>query len=541
MNSFIEHHAREIRFVYSCFDRILLNAIIQPLQQPAVVVGYLDKCRNAPPLESRYFRRISEEYHEFVQELARKNRVEIVEPPKKVRREDWVEPFYRRLQPTSKIAVILKSRENARVAVSYKSKTGGHRIELYPRFVDQYYFYVQDPDFGRMFLRICPYFPFNSRVYMNGHEWIAQQLLRRNVSFRKEQNAFVACSDPSLLQRLSDQLSGKHITACVDRWVARLVPFFTADERRRGGCRHNLFASQVEYCTNVVFKRRVPLDRLSERLFDHNRTIGCPQKLATIFGRKVTKAYRGELKTQIADHDLGNPVIRSVYKSSSVKQYVRDHLILRTEATSYKTPDLGIGKSVQNLPALRETMGAINDRYLEVQQDILETHLDRGQLAKLRAATISESGRRTPGLKLDDPRLLAVMQSVVAFANLCTPHGFRTKDIHERAAKALGLPVETYTLPRLRYDLGKLRAKGLVEKIPHSHNYRVTPEGYRVCVTFLKLFHKIYAPLTAGALEPVPEDSLVPEQRRASLDVLYDAVGQSIDLLLQHVGLKLAG
>jgi hypothetical protein len=539
MNAFVEHHEQSIRFAYSCFDRILFNAIIQPLQQPAIVVGYLDKIRNAPPLAPKYFRKISEDYHRWVEELARSKHLEIVEPPKKVRREDWVEPFYQRLRSPSGIAVILKSRENARVAVSYPTKTGGHRIELYNRFVCQYYFYIQDVDCGRMFFRICPYFPFNARVYVNGHEWLAQQMRKLGISFRKEANAFLSCSDPQRLQQLSDQFSWKAITICADRWFSRLVPFFT-DASRDHGCRHSLFASQVEYCSNLGFKRRAALDRMCERLFDLNRTIGQPEKLTTIFGRRITKAYRGELKTEISDHHLGNPVIRSVYKSSSVKQYVRDHLLLRTETTSYNTHDLGIKKSVAELPKLRQTMRSINERYLDVQQDVLETYIDRGHLARLREPTVSEAGRRTPGLKLDDPRLLAVMKALVAFANLCAPNGFRTKDIHEEAAKALDKTTETYTLARLRYDLGKLRAKGLVEKIPHSQSYRLTPEGYRVCLVFLKLFQRIYAPLTSGALDPVPEDAILPDHRRSTLDALYCAIDEAIDLLVHHVGLRLA-
>jgi hypothetical protein len=34
MNAFYEHHKSSIEFVYRCFDRILLNGLIQPFQQP---------------------------------------------------------------------------------------------------------------------------------------------------------------------------------------------------------------------------------------------------------------------------------------------------------------------------------------------------------------------------------------------------------------------------------------------------------------------------------------------------------------------------
>jgi hypothetical protein len=55
------------------------------------------------------------------------------------------------------------------------------------------------------------------------------------------------------------------------------------------------------------------LDRLGQRLLDANRTIGQPNKITTIFGRKVTKYYRGRLQTVIEDLDLPNPIIRSHY------------------------------------------------------------------------------------------------------------------------------------------------------------------------------------------------------------------------------------
>jgi len=95
----------------------------------------------------------------------------------------------------------------------------------------------------------------------------------------------------------------------------------------------------------------------------------------------VASFYTGGLKTQIADHHLGNPVIRSEYKQGSIKQDVRDHRLVPTEATSYHTPDLGVPKAIQHLPRLRQVLAGITDRYLATQQqDVLETDVDRGHL-----------------------------------------------------------------------------------------------------------------------------------------------------------------
>src|SRR5262245_19186169 len=539
MNAFIEHHQPAIRFDYSCFDRILLNGVIQVLQNPACVVGFLKEKRLADRVTPAYFKAISTDYHQFVQALAEKRHVEVLMPPKGVRREEWVEPYYKRLQGQAGIAVILKARENARVAVSFPRQ--GDHVELLNRFVQQHYFYLQDRDFGRMFVRGCPYFPFSARICLNGHEWLACRLREEGIAFEQCANAFLTCEDPARLQDLADRFSAADIEACGHRWLAQLVPFFTDRERRHQGFGYRLFVSQVEYCTNMIFERRAALDSLHQRRLDLNRSIGHPDKIAMIFGRRITKHTDAGLKTQILDHDLGLPVIRSEYKSSSIKQYARDNLVLRTETTSYHTPDLGVNKGVEHLPELRATMAAANDRYLDVQQDVLETFVDRGQLERLRQPTVAPSGRRTPGLKLDDPRLLAVLQALTGFALLAGRGRFRTTDLHGDTAEALGQTTDSYTLAQLRYDLAKLRAKGLVERLPGTQTYRLSPEGYRLAVLYLKLFHKIYAPLTAGTLAPVPEDERLLPERRAKLDRLYASVDRALHQLCERVGVKLAG
>ena len=541
VNPFVEHHQQSIRFQYSCFDRMLLNAVVQPMQQPARIVGFLDKCRHVPSISKAYFRDVSDDYHRFVGRLAAEQGAPIVEPPKGVRREDWVEPFYRRLGSRFGIAVILKSRENARIAVSYPTANGGNRIEVLTRFVWQYYFYLRDEEWGRMFVRTSTYFPFNARVCLNQHEWLARQLAAEGIPVRKAANAFVQCADPERLQQLADSLTPAELEVPIQRWLRALVPFYAnSDSNRLTDWVYRLFFSQVEYCTNLVFRQRAALDRMADRLLDLNRNIGRPDKLSTVFGYRITKAYRGGLKTQIADHHLGNPVIRSEYKDSSIKQYVRDHLLLRTEATSYNTLDLGLGKSIRNLPQLRRVMNGINDRYLAIQQDVLETYVDRGQLARLRQPTITASGRRTPGLKLDDPRLLAVMQALTCFVHVARGGRFRTRDLHHRAAEALGMTTTSYRLGQLRYDLAKLRAKGLVLKVPKTQTYRVTPHGMRICVLFLKLSCRVYAPLAAATLRPLAHDDQLTAPRRAKLDNLYAAVDSALDLLLDHLGFKLA-
>ena len=212
---------------------------------------------------------------------------------------------------------------------------------------------------------------------------------------------------------------------------------------------------------------------------------------------------------------------------------------LKLISNNVKT-DYGINKSVENLAPLREKLQGITERYQDVQQDILETFLDRGELRKLGEPTVLANGKRMPGLKLDHPRQLALMHSLVRFSHIAAGDTFTTKEIHSQAAAALGVAPEKFSLASVRYELSKLRAKALVEKLPHSRRYRLVPNGYRICLVFLKLFEKVYAPLAAGLFHPYPGDRRLATERLTQLDRLYQKVVNALDNLVTAVGLKVA-
>jgi hypothetical protein len=499
MNAFREHHQHNIRMHYRCFDRILLNGIIQPFQQEERVVGFFNTYRRLYPVSRNVLRDIASQFHNWVQSRSQKWLAPILDAPAG-RRDEFVDRYFKRAK-VDQVTCILKAREPARILTAIGSqKENRWHLELKQRWVEQYNFYLNDREWGRMFLRVCPYFPFSARLCLNQHHWLANRLREHGIRFEQPGNAFLNCSDPKALQKLADSLTAQDLIRCGQKWLAQLTPFFTERERRQAGVQHRLFFSQVEYCDNLVFSRRAALDQLGDRLLDANRTIGQPNKLTVIFGRKITQRHSGKLQTMIEDLNLPNPVMRSHYKNGFIKQYVRDHRLLRTEAATNNVNDYNVGKAMENLPSLRQTLQSITDRYLDVQQDILESFVDRGQLRKLSEPTVLPNGKRLPGLKLDHPRQLALMQALVRFSHLAAGALFTTSELHADTAEALGVTVDDYKLGSLRYDLSKLRAKGLVEKIPHSRRYRLTAEGYRISVIYLKLFHSMLRSLVAFSI-----------------------------------------
>jgi hypothetical protein len=408
MNSFYEHHKESIRWHYRCFDRILLNGLIQPFQQPERVVGFFNTYRQLYPVTRDTLRGIADQFQRWVTERAEKRSIPIVEASKG-RRDEFIDRYFERAKPDA-IVAILKAREPARIMTAIGDKVANRwHLQFAQRWVIQYNFYINDRDWGRMFVRVSPYLPFSARICLNQHHWLANRMRELGIGLKQTANAFLICADPERLQELANSLTPRDLVTRGQKWLAHLTPFFT------------------------IFHRRAALDNLGERLLDANRTIGQPNKITVIFGRRISKQYRGKLQTEIEDMNLPNPVVRSHYRNGFIKQYVRDHLILRSEAASNNVNDYGVNKAVDNLPALQKSLSAINDNYLNVQQDILESFVDRGQLRKLAEPTITSAGKRIPGLKLDHPRQLALMH-----ARLCASHTSRPP-IHSGSSGPMGV------------------------------------------------------------------------------------------------------
>jgi hypothetical protein len=529
MSAFVNHHRDSIRFDYSCFDRMLVAGYIQALQRGGQIGWYLKHRRGAASLGRSCFATLSQNYRLHVEELARNLGLDILEPDREQRREDLVAPYFRDL-PEPGIAVILKAREPERIAVSdYR-----HHIDLSRRWVMCYTFYLRDADLGRMSLRICPYFPFNVSVCLNGHEYLACQLSQQNIGFRQCDNSFLDCEQPQRLQELADSFDARAIYRGLDPWLARLLPYFDAAERA-DGYRHHLVMRQVEYCHNIVFHKKAGLNKLFDRMMDHAHALGHPQKLAVIFGRSRVQvdARTGEVERKVTV--LRTPVLRASLEKTTLKQYVKEGALLRTESASFQMKELSLPKGIQHLPRVRTILGQCNERFQDVQQDILETYVDRGQLQELCQPTVTPGGRRTPGLRPQDPRLLAVLQALLAFVHLVGKGCFTTKALLPDVHKAFGNP--EYKLSQLRYDLGKLRGKGMVHRLAGTQRYQLTPAGYRLAVLYLKLYQRFYAPLTAAIVEPFADDNRVLTHRTAKLDRLYQAVDRTLKDLCEHVGI----
>jgi len=297
MNAFYEHHKDSIQFHYRCFDQILLNGLIQPFQQPERVLGFFNAYRQGKRVTKRTLTEIADQFQYWVKNRSEKWGAPILEPPDgsddDSRRDKFVGEYFREAK-ANQVVAILKAREPARILVAIGDKNNDSpHLEYKQRWVNQFNFYVNDQHWGRMFVRICPHFPFSARVCLNQHNWLAIRMAEEGRDFQQQTNAFLRCSNPARLQELADSLRTRDLLQCGQKWLAAFTPFFSDKERKQAGCQHRLFFSQVEYCDNLIFHRRAAVEELTQRLLDLNRNIG---QLAPFRGdRALAEEKRCEL------------------------------------------------------------------------------------------------------------------------------------------------------------------------------------------------------------------------------------------------------
>ena len=208
---------------------------------------------------------------------------------------------------------------------------------------------------------------------------------------------------------------------------------------------------------------------------------------------------------------LPNPVIRSHYRTGFIKQYLRGHPILRTAAATNNVTGYGVNKAAPHLPALRHKLSAIDDNYLDIQQDILETLVDRGPRQRRGLAhprPVRQTHAHAASSITPDNWLCCTLWCASPKSPPPTPsapaNSLRT------APPPWAAPSGSTAWPRCATTSPSSATLGLVERLPRPRRYRLPAEGYSLCLIFLKLFDRLYAPLTAGLLNPTPADATLP-------------------------------
>jgi hypothetical protein len=539
METFTKLFGSLVAFVYHCFDRIVILGHLPLLTRPENIVHFFRDVHQVGPITKEVLRKRTDEYVRWVESFARNHKIPIEWAQKGVRKEDHVRPRLRQMERGDRFGVyfILKSMEmgpSFRIAEpKYPTKDPNYRIVApHKSRYTHIYFYVRDAVVGPMAMCVGTFLPFRISYWLNGHSYIERELLRENVSFRKDDNAFLATDDPQALQAAADRLSATTIRKRLDYWTFLLGPKFSKKDRAAINLSRHYSIQQVEYCRNLIFHRNFPIHKLYERSCDVGLMRLVPDKITQVFGFRINKRLRGKLQTVLERIDHGHHVLRACAKNAVIRMYEKFSTFLRLEALSNNLRDFGLRKSLDHLDSVRKVLGSVTDRFAAFEAEAMNVHVDFSLFQRI-ARPILSGKTRVPGIKLHDTRMIRLMEVLLDAAT--TIHAWRTADLHKAVLSAFSLQPSAYTITQLRYDLRKMKAHALIERDGKRYAYRLTDKGNRVALLFV-LFHKrVCGPLAGSLLDrAVPSSNpspLKPTPFEAAYHRADRAIQRVIDLL----------
>ena len=130
------------------------------------------------------------------------------------------------------------------------------------------------------------------------------------------------------------------------------------------------------------------------------------------------------------------------------------------------------------------------------------------------------------GLRLGDRRAHALLQALLVFRLL--PNGFLNRDLRGLLTPLLGR--DTITAGQMSYDLRRLRAHGLIARIPRSHRYRLTDTGLHHAMLLTHVHTRLLLPGLSQLTDPDPPAP-------STLRTAAHHYRQAIDQLIQETGL----
>lgn len=532
METFIRLFGRLIVFVYHCFDRIVINGYLSMLSRPENVVYFFRQVVGVPAITKEVLAQRTEDYQQWVEAFARNHSIPMQWAEKGVRKEEFVRPFLCRMERNNRygLYLIFKSMEYGPSFRSREPKFAtadpGYRILSKKRIrFTHYYFYIRDELLGAMVMRVASFLPFHTTYWLNGHDFMEAELNRAGVGLRKNDNAFLAASNPKALQAAADRLTPELIRKRLDYWTYLLGPKFSKRERLAMNLSRFYAICQIEYCRNFIFKRNFPIRKLFERSCELGLLLLTADKISELFGQRITKHLKGKLGATLERVEHGHHILRAYFKNAFIKQYEKFFTFLRGEVCSNNLADFHLKKSLDNLPAVRQVLSEVTDRFCAFQAQALNVHVDFALFQRL-ALPVVVGKSKIPGIKIHDTRMIRLMEVLLhSGRQLC---GWRTAQIHEVILTTYGL--KHYTFTQLRYDMRKMKAHGLLEREGRRYLYRLTDKGLKVALMFV-LFHKrVCGPLANSLFHHNPDTKLSPNGK---LEAAYRKADDSIQKIVE--------
>ena len=504
---FLNTFARSILGTLCGFDRLRLRGTLRHLFQPSVMEAYLNACHV-----------LIKDFGDFAQEITDRVKAAAYRAAKLAGRpviylnssqrskEDMAKEVARRDGVTQGLIAILSAVEPC---LSYSVRGQRESKEIHLALEQRkclfFYHYFLHPLFGFMHARVQSWFPFTIDLCLNGREWLARQMDRAGIGYRRRENCFVAIDDWKKAQALADKQLKTDWPKELGKILEEVHPM------HREICQpiaqqYYWSASATEYATDIAFAHPDTLAALYPRFVHHAISSFSSPDVLRFLGRwvpttsgKVFGQFKGEIISDLKHRPEGVRIKHSI-NGNSIKAYDKQGSVLRVETTInhaeefkvYRTSEREpqgplswreLRRGVADIPRRAEVSRASNNRYLQA----LASTTGGSPLATLVAkvcSPITVKGQRYRALRPWSPEDGLLLQTL-ADAKFVL-NGFRNRDLRKPLGSFRPQDAKAQAITR---KLRILRAHGIIRKVSGTHRYLLTPKG-RTIVTALHAAHQ---------------------------------------------------
>lgn len=503
MSQFTERHADKIAFSLSCFDRVVITGSLVDVGYAKAMTGFLYRL-GLPIFEyPDWASQFRDELREHAEAVARDNGLEIEFIRKKnFRKEERVREVLAERGGHPGLVHVFSAMESCTAFRPWHDKkTHKTFLKTTPGKCLHYYFYFILPDLGLCYLRVPTWAPFRLQFYFNGHNELARKLDKKNIAYTMLDNAFVQIDDADQAQKLAHTIRPDRLHKRLDQVVKAYCPIV-----RHFPSGYHWSIMQVEYATDIVFKRQKELAPIYEELVRTAIHSVKPDHVATFLGRKLSANFEDELGNDFHTRIEGTRIKHHMGKAA-IKMYDKQGIVLRIETTCndvsffkhYRKVVHRDGnesrkfapfkKSIYSLPDLLDTLGDANRRYLAFISAIDDPTNAIKDLEKISKPARADH-RSYRGFNLfhgDDLELFRVITR--GEFNIS---GFRNSELRKHLPRK--------SPGQISRMIKRLRKHGLLKKATHCYKYYLTNLGRRVTATALKLREMFIVPSLRGIL-----------------------------------------
>jgi len=501
LSRFVTKFTQLIVAVLSCFDRVVFKGYL-PLTNGPALEGFVDHILKIRRCDFIAFaQNQSETLVDHAKRLAQQAGVEYRFLQGFHRKDKLVDQILRQRPILEGLVCVCCCMETC---PSFKLIRGKDRPGLIAARRPQrvVYFYFLDPELGLISIRLTTWFPFTVQVYVNGHSWLAQQMLQHRLSFHLQDNAFTALDDPDAAQELADSFVDQNWAKILTRLVRPVNPLM--NQRWFRSLSSYWVVDQAEFSTDLIFTNREALAGLDPRLLDHAAVHFSAKDILSSLGRRLHPRFDGEVLTDCQKGRWPGARIKHRMKNNWLKMYDKFGGVLRIETVINNPREFRVrrlrtrhgrramvwcpmNKGVINLYRYREVSLAANRRYLDALAVVDDPTPAYRQVAELTEPAVV-SGRSHAGFNPACPADVRLFQAVLDGDHVL--RGFRNAEIR---VALYGTTDDTGEQRRRSHAVGRmlkrLHVRGLIVKVPRSHRWHVSGKGRQVLGAVVRLYH----------------------------------------------------